>query len=174
MLFQDIWRSMVKKNKNKKEETEQEKAKCAFQIAVENTPDVKNGFCVGLKGVKNSDRNKVNVTDPRKLQGSLDIDTQVQKKYPQEPRWDYALSYDDKLYFFEVHPASTSEVDTVINKLTWLKKWLKNKAPQINKLQKGNQPYTWVPTGRYAILSLGTYAKKLAVSGIKVANSLKL
>ena len=84
------------------------------------------------------------------------------------------MSYDDKLYFFEVHPASTSEVDTVINKLTWLKKWLKNKAPQINKLQKGNQPYTWVPTGRYAILSLGTYAKKLAVSGIKVANSLKL
>lgn len=173
MLFQDIWRSMVRKNKKFKK-SGVGKAKCAFQIAVENTPDVKNGFCVGLKAVKNSDRNKVNVTDPRKLQGSLDIDTQVQKKYPQEPRWDYALSYDDKLYFFEVHPASTSEVDTVINKLTWLKKWLKNKAPQINKLQKGNQPYTWVPTGRYAILSLGTYAKKLAVSGIKVANSLKL
>ncbi|QUB64329.1 hypothetical protein J5A54_07600 [Prevotella melaninogenica] len=98
-----------------------ENAKCAFQIAVENMPDVKNGFRAGLQAVKNSDRNKVNVTDPRKLQGSLDIDTQVQKKYPQEPRWDYALSYDDKLYFFEVHPASTSEVDAVIKKLIWLK-----------------------------------------------------
>lgn len=79
MLFQDIWRSMVKKNKKKKEETEQEKAKCAFQVAVENTPDVKNGFCVGLKAVKNADRNKVDAADPKKIQGSLDIDTQVKK-----------------------------------------------------------------------------------------------
>ena len=73
-----------------------------------------------------------------------------------------------------MHPASTSDVDTVIKKLTWLKEWLKNKAPQINKLQKGNQPYTWVPTDGYAILSSGSYAKKLAVNGIAVSNSLKL
>lgn len=173
MLFQDIWRSMVKKNKNFKKNGVG-KAKCAFQIAVENTPDVKCGFCVGLKAVKKSDRNKVDATDPRKIQGSLDIDGQVKEIYPDKNRWDYALSYDDKIYFFEVHPASTSDVDTVIKKLTWLKEWLKNKAPQINKLQKGNQPYTWVPTDGYAILSSGSYAKKLAVKGIKVANSLKL
>ena len=48
--------------KNKKREDGAGKAKCAFQIAVENTPDVKNGFCVGLKAVKNSDRNKVDAT----------------------------------------------------------------------------------------------------------------
>lgn len=149
-----------------------ENAKCAFQIAVENTPDVKNGFRAGLQAVKNSDRNKVNVTDPRKLQGSLDIDTQVQKKYPQEPRWDYALSYDDKLYFFEVHPASTSEVDAVIKKLGWLKDWLKNKAPEINKLQKGVHPYVWVQSGRYDILDSGKSGKKLAASGIVVTNQL--
>ena len=149
-----------------------ENAKCTFQIAVENTPDVKNGFRAGLQAVKNSDRNKVNVTDPRKLQGSLDIDTQVQKKYPQEPRWDYALSYDDKLYFFEVHPASTSEVDAVIKKLGWLKDWLKNKASEINKLQKGVHPYVWVQSGRYDILDSGKSGKKLAVSGIVVTNQL--
>ena len=125
-----------------------------------------------MQAVKNSDRNKVNVTDPRKLQGSLDIDTQVQKKYPQEPRWDYALSYDDKLYFFEVHPASTSEVDAVIKKLGWLKDWLKNKAPEINKLQKGVHPYVWVQSGRYDILDSGKSGKKLAASGIVVTNQL--
>lgn len=174
MLFQDIWRSMVRKNKKKREETKQGKGKCAFQIAVENTPNVKDGFCVGLKAVKNSDRNKVDATDPRKIQGSLDIDGQVREIYPDDNRWDYALSYDDKIYFFEVHPASTSEVDAVIKKLGWLENWLKNKAPEINKLQKGNQPYTWVQSGSYSILPSGAYAKKLAVNGIKVANSLKL
>lgn len=158
--------------KKKKRGGGAENAKCAFQIAVENTPDVKNGFRAGLQAVKNSDRNKVNVTDPRKLQGSLDIDTQVQKKYPQEPRWDYALSYDDKLYFFEVHPASTSEVDAVIKKLIWLKDWLKNKAPEINKLQKGVHPYVWIQSGRYDILDSGKSGKKLAASGIVVTNQL--
>lgn len=174
MLFQDIWRSMVRKNKKKREETEQGEIKCAFQIAVENTPDVKNGFCVGLKAVKNSDRNKVDATDPKKIQGSLDIDGQVKKIYLYDNRWDYALSYDDKIYFFEVHSASTSEVDTVIKKLRWLKDWLKNKAPDINKLQKGNQPYTWVQSGSYSILPSGSYAKKLTSEGIKVVKSLKL
>lgn len=170
MLFQDIWRSMVRKNKKFKK-SGVGNTKCAFQIAVENTPDVKNGFCVGLGAV---DSTKVVAANPRKIQGSLDIDGQVKEIYPDKNRWDYALSYDDKIYFFEVHPASTSDVATVIKKLTWLKEWLKNKAPQINKLQKGNQPYTWVPTGSYAILPLGTYAKKLALNGIAVANSLKL
>lgn len=160
--------------KNKKRRGGAEKAKCAFQIAVENTPDVENGFCVGLRAVKNCDRNKVDATDPKKIQGSLDIDGQVEEIYPESPRWDYALSYDDKIYFFEVHSASTSAVGAVIKKLGWLKEWLKNEAPQINKLQKGYQPYTWVQTDGYAILSSGSYAKKLAASGIKVANSLKL
>ena len=151
-----------------------ENAKCAFQIAVENTPDVKNGFRAGLQAVKNSDRNKVDATDSRKIQGSLDIDGQVMEIYPDDNRWDYALSYDDKIYFFEVHPASTSEVDAVIKKLGWLKNWLKNKAPEINKLQKGNQPYTWVQSGSYSILPSGPYAKKLAFNGIEVVKSLKL
>ena len=164
---------MVRKNKNFKK-SGVGRAKCAFQIAVENTPDVKNGFRAGLQAVKNCDRNKVDATDPKKIQGSLDIDGQVEEIYPESPRWDYALSYDDKIYFFEVPSASTSEVDAVIKKLGWLKDWLKNKAPEINKVQKGNQPYTWVQSGSYSILSLGSYAKKLAVNGIKVANSLKL
>ena len=73
MLFQDIWRSMVRKNKKKKEDTEQGKAKCAFQIAVENTPDVKNGFRAGLQAVKNSDRNKVDATDPKKYKAALTL-----------------------------------------------------------------------------------------------------
>ena len=79
--------------------------KCAFQVAVELTEEVKNGFCVGKQAIKHTDRNKVNATDSKKLQGSLDIDSQVKMLYPHDPRWDYALSYDDKIYFFEVRPA---------------------------------------------------------------------
>ncbi|WP_314646702.1 hypothetical protein [Prevotella multiformis] len=149
-------------------------AKCAFQIAIENTLDVKNGFRLGLTAIKKSDRNKVEAKESIKLQGSLDIDGQVKNIYPQDPRWDYVLSYDGKLYFFEVHPAETSEVDAVINKVKWLKNWLRAKAPEIKKLPKAEHPYMWVQSGRYAILPTAKVQRRLTVSGIVTANKLVL
>ncbi len=103
-------------------------AKSAFQVAVENTEDVKNGFRTGKQAVKNADSSKVQAADNYKLQGSLDIDSQVKELYPQEARWDYALSYNDEIYYFEIHPAETSQVNRVINKVKWLKNWLKNQG----------------------------------------------
>ena len=108
-------------NKIKKKQFGTKLAKSAFQVAIENTEEVKNGFCVGKQAIKNTDRSKVVADDNNKLQGSLDIDSQVKAIYPNEPRWDYALSYDDKIYFFEVHPAETFEVTQVVNKVNWLK-----------------------------------------------------
>jgi hypothetical protein len=149
-------------------------AKCAFQVAIENTEEVKNGFCVGKQAIKSIDRSKVVAAKKNKLQGSLDIDSQVKVLYPNEPRWDYALSYDNKVYYFEVHPAETSEVDKVVNKVKWLKCWLKSQAPEINKLPKAENPYIWVQSGRYAILPTSKEKMKLSVSGITTANILSL
>lgn len=104
---------MANKNR-KKEQIGAKLAKCAFQVAIEKTEEVKNGFCVGKHAIKSIDRSKVVAANKNRLQGSPDIDSQVKALYPNEPRWDYALSYDDKIYFFEVHPAETSEVDKVV------------------------------------------------------------
>ena len=87
-------------NSKKTEQVGDRGIKCAFQVAIENTEDVKNGFCVGKQAIKSIDRSKVVAADNDKLQGSLDIDSQVKTLYPNEPRWDYALSYDEKLFFF--------------------------------------------------------------------------
>lgn len=149
-------------------------AKCAFQVAIEHTEEVKNGFCAGKQAIKNADRSKVDAADSSKLQGSLDIDSQVKSLYPNAPRWDYALSYNDKIYYFEVHPAETSEVDKVVSKVKWLRCWLKTKATEIDKLPKAEHPYTWIQSGRYAILPTAREKMKLSVSGIATANKLSL
>lgn len=164
----------MENKKRKNEQAGARIAKCAFQVAIENTEEVKNGFCVGKQAIKSIDRSKVVAANNNKLQGSLDIDNQVKVLYPDEPRWDYALSYDDKIYFFEVHPAETSEVDRVVNKVRWLKHWLKNKAPRINNLPKAEHPFVWVQSGRFAILPASKRGKKLSVSGITTANILSL
>lgn len=162
-------------NKNRKQKQLGTKpVKCAFQEAIENTEEVKNGFCVGKQAIKSIDRGKVVETNNKKVQGSLDIDSQVKALYPDEPRWDYALSYNDKIYYFEIHPAETSEAEKVVDKLRWLKSWLKTKATEIDKLPKSEHPYTWVQSGRYAILPTAREKMKLSVSGIKTANKLIL
>lgn len=79
-----------------------------------------------------------------------------------------------RFIFFEVHPAETSEVDKVVNKVKWLKCWLKTHAPEINKLPKAEHPYTWVQSGRYAILPTAREKMKLSISGITTANILSL
>ncbi len=160
-------------NRNTKAEKPQV-SKCAFQVAVENTEEVKNGFCVGKQAIKNVDRSKIAATDNKKLQGSLDIDTLVKALYPREPRWDYALSYDNKIYFVEIHPAETSQVDRLVSKVNWLKNWLKTQAPEINKLPKAEYPYTWVQSGRYAILPTSKEKMKLSVAGIITVKTLIL
>jgi hypothetical protein len=162
------------KNKNRKSKPKTESVKCAFQVAVENTVEVKDGFCFGLQAIKHANRSKVSAADTKKLQGSLDIDTQTKSLYPNDTRWDYALSYEDKIYYVEIHPAETTEIDTVVNKIKWLKNWLKTKATEINKLPKAEHPYTWVQSGRYAILPTAKNMMKLSITGIVTTNKLSL
>lgn len=134
-----------------------------LKVAVEQTADVKGNFHTGLNAVRSTERQKIVVPDTRKISGSLDIDTSTQAKYPEDNRWDYAIEYDQETFFIEVHPGSTSDVSTVLAKLEWLKKWLKNEAPEINKLKpKNKKPYHWIYTNKYAILPNSKYAKQLA------------
>lgn len=134
-----------------------------LKVAVERTDDVRGNFQTGLNAVCGTERQKIIVPDTRKISGSLDIDTSTKNKYPEDNRWDYAIEYDQETFFIEVHPGSTSDVSTVLAKLDWLKKWLKNEAPEINKLKpKNKQPYHWIYTNKYAILPNSKYAKQLA------------
>lgn len=133
----------MSKNKNTKEALV---PKCAFRMAVEGTPDVANGYCPGLQALENVDKAAVKLNDKRKVDGSLNIDKETKHLYPNEPRWDYAVGYDDKVFFVEVHPANTSNISDMAKKKEWLKKWLQSKAPLLDAFPSGNQKYLWAAT----------------------------
>ena len=108
------------------------------------------------------------MNDGRLLTGSVDIDGSTVALYPNDMRWDYALGYADHAYFLEVHPCSTSEVDMVIGKLTWLKRWLKGRAQPLNALKATNgRAYYWAATNGCHILPGSREAKRLAKSGLQ-------
>ena len=149
-------------------------AKSGFQKAVEGTPDILTAYRSGLQALKRSDRSAFDVADTRLLDGSVDIDTAVQEKYPNENRWDYAIGYSGKVCYVEVHPAYTSEVSVVENKLRWLKIWLKENAPLLDAIPKATPAFVWAQTGKGAILPRSSQARKLATMGIAVTPVCKL
>ena len=149
-------------------------AKSIFQKAVEGTPDISAAYQPGVQALKKSDRYAVSTTDTRLLDGSVDIDTEVKEKYPNDNRWDYAIGYCGKMCYVEVHPAYTSEVSTVEKKLRWLKTWLKEKAASLDAVPKTTHAFVWVQTKGGGILPQSSQAKKLAALGIKVTPVCKL
>ncbi len=131
--------------------------------AVDETPDVMGNHKEGLMALKASDRKLIIVPNSRKIGGSLDIDNTTKSLYPNDTRWDYAVEYDDEIFFIEVHPASTTKIDLMLSKLEWLKGWLKTKAPRIDALKaKSKPPYHWVHTGSSKITKGSKQYKQLA------------
>jgi hypothetical protein len=91
--------------------------------------------------------------------------------YPEESRWDYAIGYDGKIYFIEIHSAETSQVTPVLKKYTWLKDFLAAKA---NGLNKEDKRFYWIASGRNHILKGSVQERKLAQSGIMLVGQLNL
>jgi len=148
------------------------KKQLTFKEAVESTLDIATGYKIGLIALGQYS-NKVSVRDTRLLGGSVDIDACTAAKYPDANRWDYALAHNQKIYFVEIHPAITSEVSTMLKKLRWLKNWLNDHAPEINKL-KAEQPYYWVQSGKCAILKGSNQERKIAQEKLKPVACLNL
>jgi hypothetical protein len=143
-----------------------------FKAAVAKTPDITNCYQSGLKAL-GANSTKISPDNPSLCNGSVDIDSCTSALYPNANRWDYCLCYNNKVYFVEVHPASTSDVATMINKLEWLKNWLNTKAPELNQI-KAETPYYWIMTGKHDILPLSSQAKRMAQAGLKPVSRLSL
>lgn len=137
----------------------------AFTGAVKNTPEISLSLRVGLQALKN-DAGRVEATDNRKLNGSVDIDVTTRDSYPEDSRWDYVIGYEGKAYFLEVHSANTSDIDDILKKADWLRQWLNTKAPALEAIS-GSKCFYWISPGAYNIVSPSPQARKLAQSKVK-------
>ncbi len=137
-----------------------------FQEIVLNTPDIATGYMSGLQALEKGHRHKVETDDRTLLGGSVDIDSCTTAKYPNDNRWDYAIDYDGKVYFVEVHSAITSEVSTVIAKFRWLKEWLRTEAPLLDR-RKAQDPYHWLQSNNFDIPKTAPQLRAIVQAGLK-------
>lgn len=133
----------------------------------ESSDEVRPYFKSGLGALENKDKAKINVPNTSLLNGSANLDAASKAGHPKDNRWDYVLEYEGKTFFIEVHPSFTSEIDCVIKKVDFVKKWLKEVAPDILELP-GPGKFYWVSSGSTYLRCLpsSSQAKKLALHKI--------
>jgi hypothetical protein len=111
----------------------------------------------------------VTAEDSRRLTGSVDLDTTLQEKYPQDNRWDYGIGHrptnrkDEMIYWIEVHSASAGQIKVVLAKLQWLKAWLGSSAQRLKVLHR---EFIWVSTGKTSFTSTSPQLKQFAQLGL--------
>ena len=144
-----------------------------FQDAVANSNDVRDSYRFGLQALIERDRNRLSCQDTRKISGSLNLDAALagSELYRDQPRWDYGIGIKktestDKAIWVEVHPADANQVQKMIDKLTWLKNWLNNRARDLMSITERDSPYIWVSSGRVSFQQTSPQAKRLALAGI--------
>lgn len=117
-----------------------------FADAVRGAPELAECLRAGLQAL-GSNRRKISVDSTRNLTGSVDIDACLTRRYPNAPRWDYAFGYKDRVYYVEIHQGRTGEMENVIAKLDWLRRWRERSAKNLEHLKR-RSTYHWISTGR--------------------------
>lgn len=144
----------------------------SFKNAVGNCVEIKDALQPGLSALRTNSK-LIKPRNPKLLDGSVDIDNAVISIYPDESRWDYVVGYSNEAFFIEVHPADTTNVNEMLNKVKWLKQWLDKVAPDLKRLHKGGVFY-WIPSGRVNILKGSNQYRKIAANNLLIKNPLPL
>jgi hypothetical protein len=138
----------------------------AFEDAVFGTNCLAAVYRSGLQAVRTSDRQRITCRDGRLLTGSIDTDRALLASYPDESRWDYGIGVKndrEHVVWVEIHPASSSHVQEVIDKLKWLHSWLRAEAPLLGQLTPF---FVWVASGRVALTPNSPQRRRVAQAGI--------
>ena len=142
-----------------------------FKESIQLTASINQAYQPGLEALPKSDRNHISVQRPRSLSGSINLDLTLSKSEPSSHRWDFGIAQKvgdgEKIYWVEIHPESTSEINTVIKKLTWLKQWLADAGGHLGFKNFSNREFIWISSGKTALIPSGQQSKLLASNGLR-------
>lgn len=145
-----------------------------FRSAAAATKGLDSAVEDGLGALRRADRERIACADPRRIAGSVDIDTTLRESHPSDPRWDYAVGVvggpgtSDRVHWIEVHPANSRHVDEVLAKLQWLRRWLVEVDSPLRELAV---TFVWVASGAVALPKHSPQRKRVAAAGLHFAGS---
>lgn len=146
-----------------------------FRTAVEDTDEIAAGFYNRLDALTTAHKNRISASEPRRLEGSVNIEAALRPTHQNDNLWDYAIGYRvsskiDEIYYVEFHPARVDEVEGVIKKLQWLEGWIFGKP--IGDMQK--KIFVWVKVGGNRIPGNSRYMREINDKGLRLVPRLEL
>jgi hypothetical protein len=125
-----------------------------FREAVESTASITGSFAQGLQALAAADRERMSISNSRRLRGSVDVDGALRNLRPGEHRWDFSIGLEtarrvERALWIEVHSANSLHIDTVINKRRWLRQWLDSEAATLKAITPSLN-YVWLASGAVA------------------------
>jgi len=142
----------------------------SFKKAVSETRHLASAWMSGLGALRAQDRLHLNPEDTRLLKGSADIDSALQPHEPNAHRWDFAIGYrhtdrqEDCVYWVEIHTANDKEVKVVLDKLRWLRTWLKGDGLLLSRFERD---FVWVSSGATSFTLSSPQLKQFAQLGLQ-------
>jgi len=124
----------------------------------------------GLKAL-GAHRVRVEVARPRRAAHSVALDKALEADLRNAHRWDYGIDLTATggahVAWVEVHTATSSEVETVLRKLAWLKQWL---AEEHDACAKVGRSFHWVATDAGVHID-SARRRRLAAAGLRMPQS---
>lgn len=147
-----------------------------FKQAVDATPHLRGLWKPGLQALRAEDKPHVRPETPKYLRGSVDIDTAHQKlpDHASANRWDFAIGFqhtnraDEVIYWVETHSGSDGQIETMLRKFAWLKKWLRSGGRQLAGFKAS---FVWAPSGATSFTQGSQQVRKLAAQGLTYVGS---
>jgi hypothetical protein len=142
-----------------------------FRTAVEATLG-SDAYQTGLHALCNADRNRIDCRKIRRLTGSVNFETTLRPTHGNDPIWDYGIGLqvdgrNDRAIWIEVHPASSSHVNSMLKKAAWLRTWLNESSHALRDITDRNMGLVWISSGSVHLPKGSSQARKLAQAGIR-------
>jgi hypothetical protein len=142
-----------------------------FRTAVKATLG-SDAYQTGLHALCIADRNRMNCRKTRRLAGSVNLETALRLTHGNDPIWDYGIGLqvdgrNDRAIWAEVHPASSSHVNSMLKKAAWLRTWLNESSHALRDMTDRNMGFVWISSGSVNLLKSSPQARKLAQAGIR-------
>jgi hypothetical protein len=147
----------------------------SFKRAVARTPNLQNAWQPGLQALRARDRQHIQPENPRRLRGSADIDAALRATEPRASRWDYAIGYqhtnrrEEYIYWVETHTGSDEQIKIVLEKLEWLKNWLRHDGQPLAAFKRD---FIWISSGHTLFTTGSAQVKMLAQQGLVYSGSI--
>jgi hypothetical protein len=141
-----------------------------FRQAINEIPALNGAWRPGLQALKEIDRNRVDTVAPKRLKGSVNVESRLLPLYPGARHWDYAVGFaptghdGEIIYWIEVHPANDREVTVVLEKLRFLQGWLRENGQRLEML---DWAFIWISSGKTTFTRTSRQRKRFAEVGLR-------